>query len=39
MAMPLEDTDNAILNLDLESQLTGDSMKRSSIRELLGANT
>lgn len=39
MAMPLEDTDHAILNLDLESQQTGDSMKCSSIRELLGANT
>jgi hypothetical protein len=40
MAMPLEDTDNAILNLDLESQPTGDSMKCSSIGELLlGANT
>jgi hypothetical protein len=39
MPMPLEHTDHAILNLDLESQQTGDSMKCSSMRELLGANT
>jgi hypothetical protein len=39
MPMPLEHTDHAILNLDLESQQTGDSMECASMRELIGANT